>query len=516
MWDSGNLYLLFDITDDRIYDGHRTATDSYWEDDTVEIFIDENKSGGQHEYNTSAWAYHISTYGDVIDYTTSGPKLLNDHVTMRMVSVGDKHMWEMSVRIYDASYADNAVNTPLMLTSGKLMGFSAAYIDNDGSSQRESMMGSVDTQGHINNLGYQDASVFGTMQLIESSNTSSTASSVTSSVSSSVSSSVNSSSSSSIGGDVTRGKTLWESTAIGCVFCHAVNSDGTAGAGSFKIDPQNLRYTTAANLVNFIEVNMPKGNPTACVGQCAADTAAYFQSLKPTTSALVTEDFELGVLNTPPANWVSIITNSSIANQYGSQPYALVDNTKAHNGSKSLHVKTDSSASSPVWLMKQLPSGISQAYIRAWMYSPIQLGNSGSQNSGNHGAFMGTVTAKDNNANEQRYGLVEGTRIGAFQPKPGDTPNTASSGDSSVYVPAGRWTCVEFGLDVANNKLYGWVDDKASFTVASLSDWKQGGAALTSSDLNYVELGWRGFGSTNPSDLWFDDIVISTTHVGCN
>ena len=425
MWDSGNLYLLFDITDDRIYDGHRTPTDSYWEDDTVEIFIDENKSGGQHEYNTSAWAYHISTYGDVIDYTTSGPKLLNDHVTVRMVSVGDKHMWEMSVRIYDSSYADNAVNTPLVLTSGKLMGFSAAYIDNDGSSQRESMMGSVDTQGHINNLGYQDASVFGTMQLIESSNTSSSASS-TSSVSSSSSSSTSN------------------------------------------------------------------------------------------TGAIVSEDFELGVVNTAPSNWESIITNSSIQNSIGSQAYALVDNTRAFNGSKSLHVKTDASASSPVWLMKKLPSGISQAYIRAWMYSPIQLGNTGSQNSGNHGAFMGTVTAKDNNANEQRYGLVEGTRIGAFQPKPGDTPNTTSSGDSSVYVPAGRWTCVEFGLDVANNKLYGWVDDKASFTVASLSDWKQGGAALTSSDLNYVELGWRGFGSTNPSDLWFDDIVISTSRVGCN
>jgi len=428
-------------------------------------------------------------------------------------------MWEMSVRIYDASYADNAVNTPLVLTSGKLMGFSAAYIDNDGSSQRESMMGSVDTQGHINNLGYQDASVFGTMQLVDSVATSSSSSSTSySSSTSSVASSVASSTASStaVTGDVTRGKALWENTSIGCLFCHAVNGDGTAGSGSYKIDPQNLRYTTAANVVSFIEANMPKGNPTACVGQCAADTAAYFLSLKPATSALVSEDFELGVLNSAPANWDSIITNSSIANSYGSHPYALVDNTRAHNGSKSLHVKTDSSASSPVWLMKQLPSGTSQAYIRAWMYSPIQLGNAGSQNSGNHGAFMGTVTAKDNNANEQRYGLVEGTRIGAFQPKPGDTPNTTSSGDSSVYVPAATWTCVEFGLDVTNNKLYGWVNDKASFTVASLSDWKQGGAALTSSDLNYVELGWRGFGSTNPSDLWFDDIVISTTHVGCN
>lgn len=167
LWDENYLYLLFDITDDRIFDGTRNALERYWEDDTVEIFIDENKNGGPHEYNTSAWAYHVSTYGDVVDYTTSGPKLLNDHIDVRLVSMGDKHLWEMRVRIYGEDYSDSRVNTPLTLTAGKLMGFSASYIDNDGSPQRESMMGSVDTQGHKNNQGYQNASVFGSMRLVE-------------------------------------------------------------------------------------------------------------------------------------------------------------------------------------------------------------------------------------------------------------------------------------------------------------------------------------------------------------
>ncbi|MDO8343352.1 MAG: glycoside hydrolase family 6 protein [Cellvibrio sp.] len=167
LWDENYLYLLFDITDERIFDGTRNALERYWEDDTVELFIDENKNGGQHEYNTSAWAYHISTYGDVVDYTTSGPKLLNDHIDVRLVSMGDKHVWEMRVRIYGENYSDALANTPLTLTAGKLMGFSASYIDNDGSQQRESMMGSVDTQGHKNNQGYQNASVFGSMRLVE-------------------------------------------------------------------------------------------------------------------------------------------------------------------------------------------------------------------------------------------------------------------------------------------------------------------------------------------------------------
>lgn len=167
LWDEDYLYLLYDVTDDRIYDGVRDALDRYWEDDTVELFIDENKNGGQHGYNTSAWAYHISTYGDVVDYTTSGPKLLNDHVTSRLVSNGSKHIWELRVRIYGEDYADWKANTPLKLFSGKLMGFSACYIDNDGSAQRETMMGSVNTPGHKNNQGYLDASVFGSMRLVE-------------------------------------------------------------------------------------------------------------------------------------------------------------------------------------------------------------------------------------------------------------------------------------------------------------------------------------------------------------
>lgn len=101
---------------------------------------------------------------------------------------------------------------------------------------------------------------------------------------SSVSSSVISSSSS-VGyiGDAARGKTDWENADIGCKFCHAVNADGTAGASVSKIDPKNLRYTTVSGLAKYIEDNMPKGNPAACVGQCAADTAAYFLSLTPIT-----------------------------------------------------------------------------------------------------------------------------------------------------------------------------------------------------------------------------------------
>jgi hypothetical protein len=167
LWDENYLYVLYDITDDRIYDGARDALARYWEDDTVELFIDENRDGFPHLYNTHAWTYHISTYGDVVDSTTYRAKLLNDHIDSRLVSNGTQHYWEMRIRIFGADYDDEKANVPLQLYTGKLMGFSACYIDNDGSPQRESMMGSVDTQGHKDNLGYLDASVFGSMLLVE-------------------------------------------------------------------------------------------------------------------------------------------------------------------------------------------------------------------------------------------------------------------------------------------------------------------------------------------------------------
>ena len=168
MWNAGNLFLLFDITDDVLFDNWPNPLEHYWDDDSVEIFLDENKNGGNHQFNTSAWAYHVSVFGDVVDFTNSTTaKLLNDHITMRKVSVGGKHLWEMSLRVYGENYNDAVANTPLTLFTGKQMGFSACYNDNDSSTQRESMIGSVDTQGHKSDQGYINASVFGSMTLVE-------------------------------------------------------------------------------------------------------------------------------------------------------------------------------------------------------------------------------------------------------------------------------------------------------------------------------------------------------------
>ncbi len=174
LWDESQLYLLMDVTDDVIHDHYADPLDNYWNDDTVELFIDPDHSGGGHTGPNfdNAWAYHVSTFYDVVDSGADDTqKLFNDHITAQMKSNGTSHIWEMSIRIYNQGYNENdpSANVPATLYEGMVMGFSASYIDNDNQAggQRESMMGSVDTKGHKENKGYQDASVLGTLTLTD-------------------------------------------------------------------------------------------------------------------------------------------------------------------------------------------------------------------------------------------------------------------------------------------------------------------------------------------------------------
>ncbi len=58
MWDEEQLYLLVEITDDILFDQHADPRHLYWDDDCLEVFLDEDASGGNHQYNFNAFACH--------------------------------------------------------------------------------------------------------------------------------------------------------------------------------------------------------------------------------------------------------------------------------------------------------------------------------------------------------------------------------------------------------------------------------------------------------------------------
>ncbi len=166
VWDENNLYLLAEITDDTLVDTHPDGLQQFWDDDCLEIFVDEDASGGDHQYNYSAFAYHIALDGKVVDTRPNrNAGYFNDHCISRRVTSGNTSVWEVAIKLFDKEYTEDAENIPKMLTAGKKVGFALAYCDNDHSPERENFMGNVVVEGEDKNQGWKNASIFGVVEL---------------------------------------------------------------------------------------------------------------------------------------------------------------------------------------------------------------------------------------------------------------------------------------------------------------------------------------------------------------
>lgn len=171
LWDEHYLYLQAEITDDVLLDTHADPTVNYWDDDTLEIFIDSDASGGDHQFNHSAFAYHIGLDNQAADY---GPdkqaNLYTSHLKSRWQRSSEapyNMIWEVAIKLYPNDFKEGQQDKPLLLTPNKVIGFMLAYCDNDGSPVREHFMGSheITPVNGDKNRGFIDASVFGRMTL---------------------------------------------------------------------------------------------------------------------------------------------------------------------------------------------------------------------------------------------------------------------------------------------------------------------------------------------------------------
>lgn len=180
MWDESALYLLAEIQDDVLFDQHADPLYFYWDDDCLEIFVDEDASGGDHQYNYNAFAYHVALDNQAVDIGTQlsngEPEFLlfNDHIEsrwQRQQSSPNKVFWEVAITLHDDTFSPNKDDSAsrVKLQNGKNIGFMLAYCDNDRSKHREHFIGSHEIQpiDGDKNLGYKTADVFGRYKLVK-------------------------------------------------------------------------------------------------------------------------------------------------------------------------------------------------------------------------------------------------------------------------------------------------------------------------------------------------------------
>ena len=165
-WTEEALYLLVEIQDDTLRDVFKNPLQRWWDEDCLEIFIDEDNSGGEHQYNNNAFAYHVDLEGNVVDvdHTKEGI-LYNSHVTSARQTKGNTTIWETKILIFDDSFSNNVTDQPVKLRPNKKIGFALAYCDNDTSEHRENFIGSIFVPGNDKDRGWKDASIFGTLLL---------------------------------------------------------------------------------------------------------------------------------------------------------------------------------------------------------------------------------------------------------------------------------------------------------------------------------------------------------------
>ncbi len=165
-WDENYIYVLAEIQDDVLLDIHEDGLVNYWDDDCLEIFIDENNSDGNHQFNNSAYAYHIALNLRVTDIgVDSLPMYVDHHVKTAKVTQGNSTTWEVGVKAWNE--IPGVRGEARKYKAGEDIGFMVAYCDNDSSPEREHFIGSNVIEGEDKNRGWIDAGVFNNWTLEE-------------------------------------------------------------------------------------------------------------------------------------------------------------------------------------------------------------------------------------------------------------------------------------------------------------------------------------------------------------
>lgn len=146
VWDSSNLYVYADVTDDAIVlDGPQP-----WEDDSLEIYLDGDKSGGtQYDGDDHQFVFRVD---DPVAYVGSSSPATTAGITFKTVR---------STAGYTVEVAIPWTTIGVVPTAGRALGIDVQVNDDDDGGDREGKLATF----AANDDGWTNPSVFGSLTL---------------------------------------------------------------------------------------------------------------------------------------------------------------------------------------------------------------------------------------------------------------------------------------------------------------------------------------------------------------
>ena len=82
----------------------------------------------------------------------------------------------------------------------------------------------------------------------------------------------------------------------------------------------------------------------------------------------------------------------------------------------------------------------------------------------------------------------------------------------TVIIPSKKWICVEFQFQGGSNAFHVWSDDVARPALDSGANRHNG---FVMPQFTSLWFGWWMYNTTEPQDLWIDEIAVDSKPIGC-
>ncbi|KMM46058.1 cellulose-binding protein [Cellulomonas sp. A375-1] len=270
--------------------------------------------------------------------------------------------------------------------------------------------------------------------------------------------------------------------------------DGVACNGGTTTSPSPSATPTPTPTPTPTQGPTPTPDPTGTPTECG--------------TALFCDGLETQASSTPSGTWAVTYPDCSGSGR------ASVDSTVAHSGGKSLRVDGGAGYCNHVFVQAQPASALgSTVYVRFWVRHttalPVQ-----------HTTYLAMRDANDGNRDLRMGGqnsLMQWNRSSDDATLPEQSPAGLSR---TAQLPAGgSWHCAEALVEGATGRLTTWLDGWAvpGLIVDGTPTHDLDGQWLSkpwSPRLTDLRLGWESYGE-GADTLWFDDVVVASTRVGC-